>query len=108
MHGGRRRQAVHRRLVTLDPEALPIWLGSHGKPADLTPPQAAEDPDVIAEIQRAVDEANKAVSHAEAIKKFRILAVDFTEDTGQLTPSMKLKRNIVMKDFGDEVEALYS
>jgi len=94
-------------LVTLDPESLPIWLGIHGKPADLTPAQAAEDHDVIAEIQRSVDEANKAVSHAEAIKKFKILTVDFTEDTGHLTPSMKLKRNIVLKDFGNEVEALY-
>ncbi len=55
-----------------------------------------------------MDEANKAVSHAEAIKKFRILPVDFTEEGGQLTPTLKLKRAVVMKDFEAEVDALYS
>ena len=59
-------------------------------------------------VQAAVDEANKAVSNAEAIKKFEILDVDWTEEGGQLTPSMKLKRNVVMAEFGDQVEALYS
>ena len=61
-----------------------------------------------AEIQKAVDEANKAVSRAEAIRKFTILSGDFTEDNGYLTPSLKLKRNIVMRDYAPEVEALYS
>ena len=63
---------------------------------------------VRAEIQTAVDDANKAVSRAESIRKFAILAGDFTEDNGYLTPSLKLKRSIVMKDYGDQVEALYS
>ena len=65
-------------------------------------------PRVIAEIQSAVDDANKAVSKAEAIRKFTILPVDWTEEGGQLTPSLKLKRAVVMKEFGGEVEALYS
>ena len=56
---------------------------------------------VRAEIQRAVDDANKAVCRAESIRQFAILEGDFTEDNGYLTPSLKLKRNIVMKDFGD-------
>lgn len=94
-------------LITLDEEALPTWLKIKGKPeapaADLV-----HDPDVVAEIQAAVDEANKAVSHAEAIKKFRILPVDFTEEGGQLTPSLKLKRAVVLKEFGAEVDALYA
>ncbi|MGN6243471.1 MAG: AMP-dependent synthetase/ligase [Motilibacteraceae bacterium] len=94
-------------LITLDEEALPTWLKIKGKPetpaADLL-----HDPDVVAEIQAAVDDANKAVSHAEAIKKFRILPVDFTEEGGQLTPSLKLKRAVVLKEFGAEVEALYA
>lgn len=59
-------------------------------------------------MQAAVDEANKAVSNAEAIKKFHVLSVDWTEEGGQLTPSMKLKRNVVMSEFEQEVEALYT
>jgi long-chain acyl-CoA synthetase len=94
-------------LITLDEEALPAWLEQHGKPAmDLA--AAAEDPDVLAEIQTAVDDANKAVSRAEAIKKFKILPVDWTEETGELTPSLKLKRGVVMKEHSAEVDALYS
>ena len=94
-------------LVTLDAEALPAWAEQHGK-GSLTLAGAAEDPDVVAEVQGAVDEANLAVSRAEAIKKFRILAVDWTEESGALTPSMKLKRGVVMKDHAAEVDALYS
>jgi long-chain acyl-CoA synthetase len=95
-------------LVTLDPEALPAWLKSTGKDESLTAAQLRDDPDLIAEIDAAVAEANKAVSHAEAIKKFRVLTDDFTEENGTLTPSLKLKRAVVMKEFGDEVEALYA
>jgi len=94
-------------LITLDEEALPAWAAQHGK-GSMTLDEAAEDPDVLTEIQGAVDEANKAVSKAEAIKKFKILAVDWTEDSGALTPSMKLKRGVVMKEHAAEVDALYS
>ena len=94
-------------LVTLDEEALPAWAAAHGR-SSLTLADAAEDPHVLAEIQGAVDQANKAVSRAEAIKKFRILTVDWTEESGALTPSMKLKRGVVMKDHAAEVDALYS
>ena len=93
-------------LVTLDTEMLPTWLSNAGKPS-LDVPSAAQDAHVQAEIQRAVDYANELVSHAEAIKKFRILTVDFTEEAGHLTPKLSLKRHVVMKEFGDEVEALY-
>jgi long-chain acyl-CoA synthetase len=95
-------------LITLDEEALPAWLKGTGKDASLTSEQLREDPDVLAELEAAVADANKAVSHAEAIKKFRVLAADFTEENGTLTPSLKLKRAVVMKEFGDEVEALYA
>ena len=94
-------------LVTLDPEALPAWAQQHGK-GELTPEQAADDLDVRAEIQRAVDEANKAVSRAEAIKKFVVLPIEWTEENGVLTPSMKLKRNVVLKEHAAEVDRLYS
>ena len=63
---------------------------------------------VLAEVQRAVDDANTAVSKAESIRTFAVLGGDFTEDNGYLTPSMKLRRNIVLRDFHDDVEALYS
>jgi long-chain acyl-CoA synthetase len=94
-------------LVTLDEEALPAWLEQHGK-AGMSLAEAADDPEVIAEIQLAVDDANKAVSKAEAIKKFKILPAEWTEESGALTPSMKLKRGVVMKEHAAEVDALYS
>jgi long-chain acyl-CoA synthetase len=93
-------------LVTLDAEMLPTWAANRGK-AGLTVEQAVDDPDVQAELQRAVDDANAAVSKAESIRKFRVLLVDFTEESGHLTPSLKLKRNVVLKDFGEQVEELY-
>ncbi len=94
-------------LVTLDEEMLPIWAANNGKQG-LSPEKARTDPDVLAAIQAAVDDANKAVSKAESIRKFAILDVDFTEESGHLTPSLKLKRNVVMRDFADDVEALYA
>src|SRR4051812_4062157 len=95
-------------LVTLDVEALPAWLKSRGKDESMTAEQLREDPELRAELDAAVAEANRAVSHAEAIKKYRVLGVDFTEENGTLTPSLKLKRAVVMKEFGTEVEALYA
>jgi long-chain acyl-CoA synthetase len=95
-------------LVTLDQEALPLWLESKGKSGDLTAEQLREDPDVLAEIQSAVDDANRAVSKAESIRKFRVLGTDFTEANGMLTPSLKLKRSTVLKEFDSEVEELYA
>jgi long-chain acyl-CoA synthetase len=95
-------------LVTIDADALPFWLKTHGKPENTAVADLVDDPDLRAAIQEAVDDANKAVSHAEAIKKFAILPSDFTEEGGQLTPSLKLKRPVVMKEFADEVEGLYS
>ena len=94
-------------LVTLDQESLPIWLANHGKSAEMSLEDAVRDADVLAEVQSAVDDANKAVSKAESIRKFTILATDWTEEGGQLTPSMKLKRNVVVAEFSSEVDALY-
>ncbi len=95
-------------LITLDEEALPQWLESKGKPADTKIAALVDDPDVRAEIDAAVADANKAVSQAEAIKKYTVLTTDFTEDNGMLTPSLKLKRNVVLKQFDAEVEGLYT
>ena len=94
-------------LVTLDPEGVPGWLAAHGKPA-LTLEQAATDADVLASIDLAVEKANKAVSRAESIRKYRILDTDLTIANGYLTPKLSVKRSIVLKDFSAEVEALYT
>ncbi|MEU8685242.1 AMP-dependent synthetase/ligase [Streptomyces sp. NPDC048611] len=94
-------------LVTLDEEFLPRWAEEHGHPAGVTPAQLAEDPELLAAVQRAVDDGNEAVSKAESVRKFRILPTQFTEESGHVTPSLKLKRNVVAKDFAEDIEALY-
>ena len=93
-------------LVTLDVDMLPTWLKNNGH-AQMGAGEAAGDQVVLSEIQRAVDDANHSVSRAESIRRFRLLVVDFTEDSGHLTPSMKLKRSVVMRDFAHEVDELY-
>jgi long-chain acyl-CoA synthetase len=95
-------------LITIDPESFPTWLEKHGKPADTPVGDLIEDAELRAEVQEAIDDANKAVSKAESIRKFVILPHDWTEAGGQLTPSLKLKRNVVHKEAAGEIEALYS
>ena len=95
-------------LITLDEEALPGWLDRHQLPAGTTMAEAAEHPKVLAEVQELVDTANTTVSRAEAIKVFRIVPTDFTETTGHLTPSLKIKRAQVLKDYSDVVESIYT
>lgn len=95
-------------LVTLDQEALPGWLQRHGLPATTTLEEAADNPVVKAAVQDLITHANNSVSQAEAIKSFRIVAADFTEASGHLTPSMKVKRAQVMKDFETVIEEMYA
>jgi long-chain acyl-CoA synthetase len=95
-------------LITIDAEVLPAWRAEHSKPAGNSAADLIDDEDLRAEVQRAVDDANKTVSKAETIRKFRILPVDFTERDGQLTPSLKVKRAVVAKEFAAEIEALYA
>ncbi|MEU4352592.1 AMP-dependent synthetase/ligase [Streptomyces sp. NPDC023838] len=95
-------------LVTLDEEFLAHWAADHGKPAGSTAASLREDGELLAEVQRAVDDGNAAVSKAESVRKFRILTSQFTEEAGHITPSLKLKRNVVAKDFADEIEAIYT
>jgi long-chain acyl-CoA synthetase len=95
-------------LVTIDPEAFPGWKERNGKDANATVADLAEDPDLVAEVESAVADANQAVSKAEAIRKFRILPVDFTEDTGELTPTLKVKRKVVAEKFAGDIDALYA
>ena len=102
------RQPFIAALVTIDPEAFPTWLEKTGRPATTNLAGVVDDPELRAEVQSAIDDANKAVSKAEAIRKFTILPFDWTEATGQLTPSLKLKRNVVQKECAAEIAALYS
>jgi long-chain acyl-CoA synthetase len=95
-------------LVTVDEESFPTWKSVHGKSAEATVADLVDDPDLVADVQAAVDEANKAVSKAEAIKAFRILATDWTVESGHLTPSLKVKRNVVLDNYADVVEQIYS
>lgn len=92
-------------LVTIDRDTFPAWAEQHGKAADVA--ALLDDPDLVATVQEAVDEANKAVSKAESIRKFTILPGEWTEEGGQLTPSLKLKRRVVMRESREEIEALY-
>lgn len=94
-------------LVTIDEEFLVRWAAEHGKPAGASAASLREDADLLAAVQQAVDDGNAAVSKAESVRKFRVLPAQFTEESGHLTPSLKLKRNVVAKDYADEIEALY-
>ncbi len=95
-------------LITIDPEAIEGWKQHHHKASAATVGDLATDPDLLADVDAAVKKANQQVSHAESIRKFRILPVDFTEDTGELTPTMKVKRNVVAEKFASDIEAIYS
>ncbi|TFV63728.1 UNVERIFIED_ORG: long-chain fatty acid--CoA ligase [Bacillus sp. AZ43] len=95
-------------LVTLDAEALPAWLESKGRPIDTPIADLVNDPEILAEIQTGVDAANKQVSKAESIRSFAILPVEWTVEGGQLTPSLKMKRSVLMKEFAAEVEKIYA
>lgn len=94
-------------LITLDPEMLPMWLTNNKMNPEMSLAEAAVNPAVVAEVQAAVDRANARVSRAESIRKFTILPIQFTEDSGHLTPKMSIKRNVIVKDFNKEIEAMY-
>ena len=94
-------------LITIDPEAFDGWKQRNSKADGASVGDLANDPDLVAEVDAAVKNANLSVSHAESIRKFRILPVDFTEDTGELTPTMKVKRSVVAEKFASDIEAIY-
>ncbi|NLE70706.1 MAG: long-chain fatty acid--CoA ligase [Actinomycetales bacterium] len=94
-------------LVTLDAEMLPGWLAGHGLP-EMDVVAASKSHAVLAALERAVARANEAVSRAESIRKIRVLTTDFTVENDYLTPSLKVKRELVLRDFADEIEALYN
>jgi long-chain acyl-CoA synthetase len=94
-------------LLSLDPEMMPVWLANNGQPSDLTLAQAAKNPRVLQELKKAVDEVNATVSNAEAIKKFEVIDSELSEKSGHLTPSLKIKREAVTRDFAPIIEQIY-
>ena len=95
-------------LVSLDSEMLPTWLKNHGGNEKLTIEEAATDPLVLTEVQNAIDQVNKSFSTAESIRKFVIISAELTEQSGHLTPSLKIKREAVARDFAKEIAELYA
>src|SRR5690606_28839359 len=95
-------------LITLDEEMLPVWLNNNGEDATMSVAEAAKNHKVLAEVQRAVDEANANVSRAESIRKFHIITADFSEASVHLTPKLSIKRHEIMKDFAADVDAMYA
>ncbi|MGN9777079.1 AMP-dependent synthetase/ligase [Micromonospora sp. H33] len=93
-------------LVTIDPQAWPRWRSAHGLP-DASVAELRDDPALRDEIRTAVDGANQTVSRAEQIKTFAILPRDFTEADGELTPTLKVKRDVVEEHFRADIEGLY-
>lgn len=93
-------------LLTLEPDGLLHWRQMKKK-QDVPLSVLVQDEELRAALQRAVDDANRLVSRAESIRRFAVLPVDFTEESGHLTPSLKLKREAIARDFAKEIEELY-
>lgn len=93
-------------LLTLDPDELKTWLTKNDR-VELSAAELVNDPQLRAELQKNLDLANKTVSAAEGIRRFVILPVEFTEETGYLTPKLSVKRHLVLADFAEQVESLY-
>lgn len=94
-------------LISLDGEMLPLWLANKGLDKTMSLAEAAKRPEVLAEIQLAVDRVNKNFSRAESIRKFVIIPSELSEDSGHLTPSLKIKREVVMRDFAPQIDGIY-
>ena len=94
-------------LISLDSEMLPIWLANNGADKNMTLAQAAKSPIVLAEIQKAIDRVNRHFSRAESIRKFVVIDQELSEESGHLTPSLKIKREAVLRDFAPAIAEIY-
>src|SRR3954468_23114567 len=104
MYGDRRPYPV--ALIALDPEEIAGFARDHGLPEDMR--ALAREPKVRELIQGVLDEANAKYSHVEQIKRFLILDHDLSQETGELTPTLKVKRNVVYEKYAEELDALYA
>jgi long-chain acyl-CoA synthetase len=93
-------------LITLDPEEGPEYAKAHDLPADLA--ALAASPEVRAELERHMGEVNKKYAQVEQVKKLTILPHDLSQETGELTPTLKVKRSVVVDKYAGEIEAMYS
>jgi len=94
-------------LITLDSEMLPTWLQNNKLDPEMSLEEAGSNPAVLAEIQTAVDRANKKVSRAESVREFIVLPTEFTEASGHLTPKMSTKRHVIVADYAGEIDSIY-
>ncbi|MFD7298875.1 AMP-dependent synthetase/ligase [Streptomyces sp. NPDC059897] len=94
-------------VITLEPESVAHWLSVRKMPADTPMAEIVRDPRIVADVQKAVDYANEAVSRAESIRKFTVVEGEFSEENGLLTPSLKIKRAAVVGQYEREIEELY-
>ena len=101
------RRPYNVALIVLDPDATQGFAKQHGLP-DASPAALAEEPAVIEAVEAGVKQANEQLARVEQIKKFKILPEDLSQATGELTPTLKVKRNVVAQKFADEVENLYA
>jgi long-chain acyl-CoA synthetase len=101
------RRSYITALIVLDADAARVWAAAHGLQG-LSLAELARHPDVVAEIQRAVDATNATVSQAESIRKFTLLPMEWTVETGELTPTLKLKRRVINERYAGEIDALYA
>jgi long-chain acyl-CoA synthetase len=93
-------------LIALDPDDAGAWAKKHDKPSDLA--SLSQDADVIADIEAYVKEMNQRLHNQEQVKKFTVLPAEWTVDSGEVTPTLKMKRKVVNQKYEDEIEAMYS
>ncbi len=104
-YGDRRPYVV--ALLTLDGEVAPAWARAHGiETSSLA--ELAQQPAVLAAVQEAVDAANQRLARVQQVKKWRLLPVEWTAESEELTPTLKLKRRVVHAKYGDVIDGLYS
>jgi len=103
---GDRRNYV-TALIVLDPETAPAWAAAHGL-AGLPLAELAANPEVLTEVRRGVDEANSHLARVEQVRRFRVLGNEWTVDTGELTPTQKRRRRVIVDRYAKEIDELYS
>ncbi len=100
------KRAYSTALLALDPDDAAAWASKNGKPTDL--PSLSQDEDVISSIQAHIDEMNTKLHNQEQIKKFTILPMPWSVESGEVTPTLKMKRKVVNQKFEDEIERMYA
>lgn len=103
-HGDGRSYVV--ALLVLDPELAPAWAARHGIEGSLS--ELARHPDVRAEVERGVEAANSRLNRTEQVKRFSLLGEEWRPETGELTPSLKLRRRVIRHKYGQILERMYA